>query len=226
MSRPMFPALSNRIQNVVLAALQTLTETGYATVNDLTAAMVADGYANSSKSARRYFETYLPKTNLVEVRTQKLIWGKVNLVRLTALGISFARERAWRLLESEWTRLERLHEAEKYPEHAAMILVFAMRARERGCVVEVCPSVSGKFLPDVKVIMPDGTPLYVEVERHPWHGKAEKWEGLIALQGSIAAVTPSERSCLSLQNRLEKYGVPLYLTDLNTLRYPSAELWQ
>lgn len=221
MSRPIFPGHTHRRGVAMLAGLRALS-TGYSLVYEL--ANLLPEYTH--RHARRVFEIYLVQDGMVEYAKLRHDSKSLAVAMLTPYGKGVCANEQIPVVDSEWERLKRLHDGESQPEHAAMVLLFAMRARERGCAVEVCPDVPGNFKPDVKVTMPDGKLLYVEVERNPSRSLARKWQGLIDLQGSIAVVTATEKSLPGLRERLGKYGVPLYLTDLYTLRTASARLWQ
>jgi DNA-binding PadR family transcriptional regulator len=163
---------------------------------------------------------------------EKIGFG-LNFYRLTPLGEALyqAVERE-KPVESEWARLNRLHEGEQYEEHTAACLAFAMHARRRGWGVRVLPEVAGRSAPDVAV-MRDGSHIHVEVELST--GREEnpaKWQNLAeANQGFVAFCAATEERRERFISACRAEHLPGMATDLKTLATPyddvplDAGLW-
>ena len=119
--------------------------------------------------------------------------------------------------ETDWERLVRLHEGNRFPEHTLAVLIFALHARKRGWATQILPPVEEtRAVPDLAVRRGDQV-LYVEVEL----GQKEsptKWRNQAKLNGSkvaLCAATPETRQRLAGDCRLDK--LPGVATDLETL---------
>jgi hypothetical protein len=119
--------------------------------------------------------------------------------------------------ETDWERLVRLHEGDRFPEHTLAVLIFALHARKRGWATQILPPVEGtKAVPDLAVLRGDQT-LYVEVELgqkespSKWRNQAKLNDGKVAL----CAATPETRKRLAGDCRLDKLSG--LATDLETL---------
>ena len=89
-------------------------------------------------------------------------------------------------VESEWSKLIRLHEGARFTEHTAACLAFAVHARRCGWSVEMLPTVEGHAVPDV-LVSRENERTYVEVEINT-NDKLSKWKNLAELNGGFAAV--------------------------------------
>jgi hypothetical protein len=126
--------------------------------------------------------------------------------------------------ETDWERLIRLHEGERFPEHTLAVLIFALHARKRGWATQTLPAVEGtSAVPDLALVRPQtaGTggeqPLYVEVELGQKESPA-KWRNQAKLNGgkvALCAATPDTRQRLVGDCRLDKLSG--MATDLETL---------
>ena len=120
-------------------------------------------------------------------------------------------------VETDWERLERLHEGERFPEHTLAVLIFALHARKRGWATRVLPPVEGtNAVPDAAVKRGDQT-FYVEVELSKKESPT-KWRNQAALNGgkaALCAATPAGRKRLVGDCHLDK--LPGLATDLETL---------
>lgn len=124
-------------------------------------------------------------------------------------------------IESEWERINRLHEGERFRDHTLSILIFTMHARARGWRSEVLPSVNNTTaVPDLCVCRGDEI-LYVEVElsnkeyNSKWRNCAEINGGKVAL----CAANADRRTRLAADCKLLKLaGVS---TDIETLKSQS-----
>ena len=121
----------------------------------------------------------------------------------------------WEPVESEWERLKRLHEGERFKEHTLAVLYFALHARVRGWEVTVMPEVEG---PNPDVMITGGKKTYlVEVEL----GKKDrpaKWKKLAEIQGGVAicGLDSENRKRLVGDCKLAKFKGKA--TDLRTLQ--------
>lgn len=139
----------------------------------------------------------------------------LRLAHLTDKGRELCRMLGWEPVESEWERLKRLHEGERFEEHTLAVLYFALHARARGWDAEVMPSVA-EIRPDVAVIK--GRKRYlVEVELGT-KDRPAKWQALTKAQGgvTICALDPDGRRRLMGDCKLAKLKGKA--TDLHTLQ--------
>ena len=144
--------------------------------------------------------------------------SSLRLLRLSPDG-----ERLFKILfdrdpeETDWERLVRLHEGDRFPEHTLAVLIFALHARKRGFATQVLPPVEEtKAVPDLQVLRGEEK-WYVEVEL----GQKEsptKWRNTAKLNGgkvALCAATLATRQRLVGDCRLDK--LPGMATDLETL---------
>ena len=121
--------------------------------------------------------------------------GRFVLVSLSDNGRDFIEDELQQpAVESDWEKLERGHEGQRFPRHTASVLAFAYHARLRGWQVEVMPEAKGKInaVPDVWVSN-DDEDYYVEVEVMGKGGsrkRRRKWELSYDLQERVAVCTP------------------------------------
>jgi DNA-binding PadR family transcriptional regulator len=122
-----------------------------------------------------------------------------------------------RPLEDDWSRLIRLHEGVRFPEHTLAVIAFTMHARKRGWATQVLPEVKEtKSVPDAWIMRGDEK-LYVEVEL----GEKEsvtKWRNQAVLNGgnvALCAANQKTRARLSADCKLDH--LPGLATDLETL---------
>ena len=122
-----------------------------------------------------------------------------------------------RPFEDDWSRLIRLQEGARFPEHTTAAIAFTMHARKRGWATQVVPEVKGsKSVPDAW-IMRGNEQFYVEIElddkEHP-----SKWRSQSALNGgrvALCAATQQSRARLVEICKLDKLAG--MATDLETL---------
>mgnify|MGYP001088981002 FL=1 len=167
-------------------ALRLVAATGWSSVQELGAALASQlGLPARSFAARRVFQRYLVEAGLVHYQVLPYFRRGLAVVRLSHSGISLCQAAGWAVVESEWERLLRLHDAAHAPAHAAMILAFAREARRRGWAVQVLPVLDGmpvEATPDV-LVEKYGQCWYVEVERSRAF-KEQKWRNQEALQAA------------------------------------------
>ena len=131
-------------------------------------------------------------------------------------------------VESEWGRLIRLHEGDRFPGHTAAVLLFAMYARLQGYGAKVLPEVESPSPPDVLIASADER-LFVEVEL----GRKErpaKWKYNAELNGGkVALVTGTAKRREVLTADIQRMKLPGVATDLEYLlqkgKDENAPLW-
>ncbi len=120
-------------------------------------------------------------------------------------------------LETDWERLIRLHEGERFPEHTLAVLIFALHARKRGWATQVLPPVDEtNAIPDLRIWHSEQH-FYVEVELGQKENPA-KWRNQAELNGgkvALCAATPATRQRLTGDCRLDHLSG--LATDLETL---------
>jgi hypothetical protein len=107
------------------------------------------------------------------------------VVCLTDKGRELVQVLGWQAHETEWERMQRLHEKGNYQaRHTAAVLAFVYQARLRGWTAGVMPELdAGRFFPDA-VVEKVGESYYVEVELD--EQKLSKWHNMASHQGVIA----------------------------------------
>jgi hypothetical protein len=148
--------------------------------------------------------------------------GRIVLVSLTDDGRNFIEDELQQpSIESDWEKMERGHEGERFPRHTASVLAFAYHARLRGCQVKVMPEANGKVnaVPDVWVDN-DDEEYYVEVEVMGKGGsrkRRRKWALSYDLQERVAVCTPDRnRRRIAVAEIRERHFAGV-ATDLATL---------
>jgi len=142
------------------------------------------------------------------------------VVCLSDRGNDLVQALGWHVNETEWERMQRLHEKGNYqPQHTAAVLAFAHQARLRGWSAAVLPEVdAGRFFPDA-IVKKGREAYYVEVEMG--EQKLSKWHNMAKYQGAIAlcAHTPEHRRLLQdeMEPAAEIYNCKRLGTDLQTL---------
>ena len=148
--------------------------------------------------------------------------GQITLLSLTNDGRDFIEDELQQeAIESDWEKMERGHEGERFPRHTASVLAFAYHARLCGWQVEVMPQATekGNAIPDVWVSNNDET-YYVEVEVMGKGGsrkRKRKWELSYNLQERVAVCTPDRnRRRIAVAEIRERHFAGV-ATDLATL---------
>ena len=142
------------------------------------------------------------------------------VVCLSDRGNDLVKALGWHVKETEWERMQRLHEKGNYQvRHTAAVLAFVYQARLRGWTAGVIPEVdTGWFYPDA-VVKKGGESYYVEVELN--EQKFSKWHNMARHQGVIAlcARTPDHRRLLldEAKSAAETNKCTRLGTDLRTL---------
>ncbi len=179
-----------------------------------------EGLSYRTNSTKKPLQV-LAQSGFVEAKT---LWIKrkdfrmaLSLAHLTEQGQELCRMLGWEPVESEWERLQRLHEGERFEEHTLAVLYFALHARLRGWMTVVMPEVRGT-VPDVGV-RKDGVAHLVEVELGKKDSPA-KWRKLAQASRTggvaICGLAPDNRKRLVGDCKLAKIeGVA---TDLHTLQ--------
>ena len=207
-----------RVQRTILG-LRLIADTGISGVQELGAVLARQlGLPDSSYAARRVFQDYLVESKLVHYAVLPYFRRGLAVVRLSLAGDLLCQEAGWQVVESEWERLLRLHNAENTPAHAAMILAFCREARRRNFTVQLVPVIDGlplEAVPDV-LVEQGGQRWYVEIERHR-RFKPEKWRNQEAIQGFTAFCTRSPRRRERLAADINRLGIAGFGTDLESL---------
>ena len=177
------------------------------------------GVSSGSGSLRRVFDD-LAEANILTTETISLSAPRtaLKLYRLSEEGRKLHRALFGQdAQESEWERLNRLHEGERFKQHTLAVLAFATHARKRGWIAQVLPEMSDTNAePDLWIVRGDES-YYIEVElgtkeRTPkWRNIAEANNGKVAL----CAATPDKRARLVGDCKLD--SLPGLATDLETL---------
>ncbi len=141
--------------------------------------------------------------------------SSLTMVRLSKDGEDLCRVLGWDPVESEWQRVNRLHDGERFPEHTFGILAFAMHARFRGWQTQVLPEVGSGWQPDLMVERGDQR-YYVEVELSEKENPS-KWRSQAALQGNVAICALVKDKRAQLVSDCKQMKVPGVATDLKTL---------
>ncbi len=180
---------------------------------------LALGVSSGSGSLRRVFED-LAEANLLTTETISLSAPRtaLKLYRLNEEGRKLHRALFGQdAQESEWERLNRMHEGERFKEHTLAVLAFATHARKRGWSVQVLPEMSDTNAePDLWITRGEES-YYVEVElqskeRPPkWRNLSEVNNGKVAL----CAATTDKRARLVGDCKLDHLSG--LATDLETL---------
>jgi hypothetical protein len=166
--------------------------------------------------------TSLCTTGLVEKELVQ-IYGKVKilLVKLTPRGADFCRQKGWKVVESEWTFMSRLHPSDTGSQkHTAAVLWFAGIARYFEWKVELLPKKLDPFLKPDLLMEKDGLTVLGEVETKP-RGRFEKWQSLGRLAAQhgwkvgVCALSRLHRS--RLVEECKQSGIKGLATDLQTL---------
>ena len=142
------------------------------------------------------------------------------VVCLSGKGRDLVQDLGWQTHETEWERIQRLHEKGNYQgQHTAAVLAFVYQARLRDWAAGVMPEVdAGWFFPDA-VVEKDGKSYYIEVELDEL--KLSKWNNMAHHQGIIAlcALTPEHRKVLLAEaaSAAEIHKCTRLSTDLRTM---------
>jgi hypothetical protein len=182
----------------------------------------ATGAQYRSGAIRRVFES-LEESGLIVRQTLKMsvsgnLPTRLSVARLSQEGRQMCRALGWEVRESDWERLDRLHQGQNQEEHTLSVLLFAASARLRGWKVTVLPEVEGVARPDL-LIESDSERWYVEVEtgtrlhedNSKWRMNAELNGGKIAL---VARNVEERRVLISDCQHIADHGVA---TDIETI---------
>jgi hypothetical protein len=121
---------------------------------------------------------------------------------------------AARPYENDWSRLIRLHEGQRFPEHTLAVLAFTMHARKRGWATQVLPDVASQ--PDAWIMRGDDK-YYVEVELGENENVA-KWRSQSTLNdGRTALCVATQKSRTHFVGCCKLDKLPGMATDLETL---------
>lgn len=165
---------------------------------------------------------FLAQEGLIELQLVPIVRNvRICLIRLTEKGNAVCQENGWLIIESEWSRMIRLHQqGNGSDKHTAAVLWFASHARRRGWQVEVMPELGDPYIkPDLLLAKKSQTILgEVEIKARL---RFTKWTAIGKLAASrhyilgICSLTPSQR--LALARECQQCGVKGMATDLQTI---------
>ena len=207
----------------VALAVYTLAMTGWSTHLEVQQTMGALLDLDPDiHSLKRLLTEVLPRCRLAVTEVLPLIGrSSLALIRLSPRGHQLATALGWPPVESDWSRLIRLHAGDAQPRHTVAVLYFAYQARRHDYRVTILPTVDDlRFMPDV-LLERDGERLYVEVELG--HTKLRKWKNQYRFQRFVAfcALTPESRR--GLKSECRRWKLPGQATDLATLAKQSKQ---
>jgi hypothetical protein len=194
-----------------------------------------EGLSYRSNSTKKPLEN-LAAAGLVIAETLRMEIGDfrtaLKLARLTDEGRQLCDALGWKVVESDWDRMIRLHQGQKQTRHTLAVLYFALLARVRGWTTEVVPEVDGSAVPDILVAKGDQR-YFVEVELGTRGSEKQtaKWKNLADAHDRVAICAPNVkvRERLVADCRLAKLsGVATDLATLVAKRYYEAKdepLW-
>lgn len=187
--------------------------------------LIARGGINSRLEVDRMIsvvEGLSPRSNSVKAPAEELVKSgllmsatltmsepfqtSLAVYRLSEDGKAVCRLWGWEVVESEWERVNRLHQGDVQEAHTLMLLSFAMHARMRGWNALLLPEAQGNADPDV-LVERDGERWYVEVERGD--GSRRKWRNLAQLnngKAALCAADPAGRDRLVRDCKAERLG--------------------
>ena len=116
--------------------------------------------------------------------------------------------------ENDWSRLIRLREGERFPEHTLAVLAFTMHARKRGWATQVLPDVASES--NIWVMRGDEK-YFVEVELGEIESIA-KWRNQSTLNdGRTALCAATQKSRTHFIAECQQGKLPGMATDLESL---------
>ncbi len=155
----------------------------------------------------------------------------LSVMHLSEYGKELCRILGWTPIESDWERINRLHEGERSRDHTFGLLAFSMHARLRGWQVQLIPEVAGEWQPDLHIQRQESG-LYVEVEMSEKENRA-KWQHLAGLQGKVAlcAATRKQQAALTSDCKLLNLAgmatsIENLVADRITDIKPETPLWE
>jgi len=160
---------------------------------------------------------------------------RFTIVCLADKGRELAQDLGWQVHESEWERMQRLHEKGNYQgKHTAAVLAFTYHARLRGWKAGVMPKAETgnyRYAPDAVVAKGDRE-YHVEVELS-WKIADPKWRNMALYNGMVALCAKHENHQKALVGDAESAvgaNAPIMATNLRTLfkdvqEEPLGELW-
>ena len=119
-------------------------------------------------------------------------------------------------VETDWERLIRLHEGNRFPAHTAAVLLFTLHARLRGWSARAMPEVQNDTPPDA-VVEREGERWFVEVELGK-KDRGAKWQNNAALNGGkVALCAGTQKRRALLVGDCKRQGLHGVATDIETL---------
>ena len=182
------------------------------------------GVSSNSGTTGRLLKR-LSRDGLIGRRVVPIFGGKAVMVTLSDTGRELVQDMGFPPVEAEWERLQ-LQPA-MGDTHAALICLFAYRARQRGFATQVAPPpVGGEDAGDVLMTDAAGTTSHALVEVDAASPRVDLWRRLVDHQGFVAlcAVTPEALQVVVAAAR--SAGLPGRAADLASLRTHAEDvLW-
>ena len=185
--------------------------------------------SGSVKRTFQYLDGSLRKGGLSSSPVLQRLETSIGTVNLLLYSLSDRGRRLYRKLfdqdpvESELERLQRLHQADTQPKHAALVIGTAFYAEQylTRCKTVICPpSPLEGTDPDIYIEWSGGA-LYVECERtaqrRSWgDSKVHKWQRQVVYQGAVALVAPdpdTQQALLAAARASIPAGTPVWATN-------------
>jgi hypothetical protein len=226
---PGLPGIYTNRSDKLLSILFYLSQ-GYSTRQDISRLMnYSTSLHTSLKEQINCLDKRLGYINQLTIRFYGH-HGAVKIISLNEKGKQFCSQ-YWDLQESDFEKLQRLHQGDSQLKHTAAVLNFAYHARLRGYTATVVPDRvdlrESIYYPDV-LITKAKERWYVEVETLPRQHKispvkdmdrsrwAKKWNNQHAVQNFVVFCALNENKRLQLARELSHYWRGMG-TDLETL---------
>ncbi len=147
-----------------------------------------------------------------------VLQSALTVIKLSDGGKELCSILGWNPVESDWERIDRLHQGEQSRDHTFGLLAFAMHARLRGWKADVLPEIQpdgDPWQPDV-LLQHGSERCYVEVEMSDKENAA-KWKQQARLQPYTAFCTATNQQRAALVSDCKRLKLPGMGTSLETL---------
>ena len=154
-------------------------------------------------------------------------WARLAVVELTEKGRSAYRAMTGEQpVESDLSRLRRLHSGDEQAKHTAFVLGAAFHLWRRGLDVRPVPTdFPSPFEPDL-AFLEDGRWWGVECERwHPDRDRGPKWRNASLAQGRVYIIGTDEVKSKALAEEALKSAAEVYYTDMLSLSQRDDGEW-
>jgi hypothetical protein len=203
-----------------------IRDTGQDRIFQILSHIATTGQATALDHAKTRSDHHLlrcmEKLGWIEIQLVPVVRNvKIGLLQLTAPGNAFCHEKGWQVIESEWSRMMRLHQVRNGSDkHTGAVLWFAFQARRRGWHVDVMPEFGDPFIKPDMLLTKKGQVVLGEVETKA-RSRFEKWNAIGRLAADryailgICSTTPFQRSLLARE--CQRCGVKGMATDLQSI---------